>query len=221
MDLEGVKLDIEINQAKVSNTISKNQNDIGQNAEAINQLSSMQNEQHKISKEVMNRITAFDTKLDHSLPNKLTTKGNSLDLKSKTASPPLQVPMNQMNNVKNSFAKRLTADRNKDHSEAIRDSNCPLEKMIARKPELKANTKHKRQKQTETRDRDELLFPKISTSQKLFHTNMQNKARSEAAASPGNVTSDEEKQHQQIKPQQSENLYIKTKKWISYLPLNT
>jgi hypothetical protein len=37
MDLKSVKLDVVINQAKVSNSISKNQKDISQNVEAINQ----------------------------------------------------------------------------------------------------------------------------------------------------------------------------------------
>ena len=106
-----------------------------------------------------------------------------------------------------------------NQSEAIQDGNCPLEKRIARKPELKADTKHKGQKHTETRDRDELLFSNNKYLTKVSPC-QQNKARSKATASPDNVISDEEKQQQQIQPQQLENLYMKPKNWISYLPLS-
>ncbi|CAB3982749.1 Hypothetical predicted protein [Paramuricea clavata] len=115
-----------------------------------------------------------------------------------------------MNNIESSFAKRLTADRNNDQGEAIH-ADYPLEKIIIRKAKPKPNTKHKGQRQTQTRDRDELLCPNNECQQ--------NKARTEAVVSPGNVTPDEGKQYQQTKPQQSENLYIKPKNWISYLPL--
>ena len=118
--------------------------------------------------------------------------------------------MSQMNNIESSFAKRLTADRNSDQGEAIH-ADYPLEKIIICKAKPKPNTKHKGQRQAQTRDRDELLCRN--------NERQQNKARSEAVVSPDNVTSDEEKQYQQTKPQQSENLYMKPKNWISYLRL--
>jgi hypothetical protein len=134
------------------------------------------------------------------------------DNKSKTASPPTQPLMSQMNNIESSFAKRLTADRNNDQGEAIH-ADYPLEKIIICKAKPKPNTKHKGQRQAQTRDRDELLCPNNECQQ--------NKARSEAVGvvCPSNVTPDEEKQYQQTKPQQSENLYMKPKNWISYLRL--
>ena len=49
------------------------------------------------------------------------------DNKSKTASPPTQPLMSQMNNIDSSFAKRLTADRNNGQGEAIH-ADYPLEK---------------------------------------------------------------------------------------------
>ena len=58
MDVEGVKLDVVINQSKLSNSISINQKDTSQNTETINQLrdqvSSMQS-----------RIVALEAKLDN------------------------------------------------------------------------------------------------------------------------------------------------------------
>ena len=99
MDLEGVKLDVVINQSKLSNSISINQKDTSHN------MSNMQS-----------RIVALEAKLDNPLPKKLTTNENSPENnESKTASPPTQPPMNQLNNDEISIIKPLALDENTNH----------------------------------------------------------------------------------------------------------
>jgi TolA-binding protein len=81
MDLDGVTLNVVINQSKLSNTISINQKDTSQNTEAINQL------RDRLSN-MQNRIAALGAKIDNPLPKKLTTNENSPENnESKTASP--------------------------------------------------------------------------------------------------------------------------------------
>ena len=70
MDLEGVKLDVVINQSKLSDSISINQKDTSHNTEAINQL------RDQLSN-MQSRIIALEAKLDNPLPKKLTTNENS------------------------------------------------------------------------------------------------------------------------------------------------
>jgi TolA-binding protein len=101
IDLEGVKLDVVINQSKLSNSISINQKDTSQNTEAINQL------RDQLSN-MQSRIVALEAKLDNPLPKKLTTNENSPENnESKTASPPTQPPLNQLHNVEISIIKPL------------------------------------------------------------------------------------------------------------------
>ena len=110
MDLEGVKLDVVINQSKLSNSISINQKDTSHNTEAINQL------RDQLSN-MQSRIVALEAKLDNPLPKKLTTNENSPENnESKTASPPTQPPLNQLNNIEISIIKPLALDENTNQS---------------------------------------------------------------------------------------------------------
>ena len=119
MDLEGVKFDVVINQSKLSNSISINQKDTSQNTEAINQL------RDQLSN-MPSRIVALQAKLDNPLPKKLTTNENSPENnESKTASPPTQPPLNQLNNVEISIIKPLALglDENTNQSRVNLQSN--------------------------------------------------------------------------------------------------
>ena len=119
MDLEGVKLDVVINQSKLSNSISINQKDTSQNTEAINQL------RDQLSN-MQSRIVALEAKLDNPLPKKLTTNENSPENnESKTAPPPTQPPLNQLNNVEISIVKPLALglDENTNQSHVNLESN--------------------------------------------------------------------------------------------------
>ena len=116
MDLEGVKLDVVINQSKLSNSISINQKDTSHNTEAINQL------RDQLSN-MQSRIVVLEAKLDNPLPKKLTNENSPENNESKTASPPTQPPLNQLNNVEISIIKPLALDENTNQSRVNLQSN--------------------------------------------------------------------------------------------------
>jgi TolA-binding protein len=140
MDLEGVKLDVVINQSKLSNSISINQKDTSQNTEAINQL------RDQLSN-MESRIVALEAKLDNPLPKKLTTNENSPENnESKTASPPTQPPLNQLHNVEISIIKPLALglDENTNQSRVNLQSNQDQNEWLnpaLDPPELNKTTK--------------------------------------------------------------------------------
>ena len=71
------------------------------NNESINQLNDQLSN-------MQNSIVALEAKLDNPLPKKLTTNENSPENnESKTASPPTQPPLNQLNNVEIPIVKPL------------------------------------------------------------------------------------------------------------------
>jgi hypothetical protein len=75
---------------------------------------------------MQSRIVALEAKLDNPLQKKLTTNENSPENnESKTASPPTQPPLNQLNNVEISIIKPLALglDENTSQSRVYLQSN--------------------------------------------------------------------------------------------------
>ena len=76
---------------------------------------------------MQNSIVALEAKLDNPLPKKLTTNENSPENnESKTASPPTQPPLNQLNNVEMPIVKPLALDENTNQFHVNSQNNQDL-----------------------------------------------------------------------------------------------